>query len=125
MTRLQRGWRWLAMVGCGATLYQTAFSSGYFPYNGVINSGSGGCARFAANGLATSIDFCYLLDCDNGFFGGLIDPCTGGNAALALLTDCAISGPAAGGNAANTTGQGGQAGQTGQTGQTGQNQNRP
>lgn len=90
MTRRQRVWIWLGMVCGGVTMYQgLGFTTGYFGnYSGVIGGGSGtSCARFATNGLASSIDFCYLLDCDNGFFGGIVDPCAGGDTGN-LLVDC-------------------------------------
>lgn len=108
MTRMQRGFRWLAIVGCGASLFQ--ITTGFFPYNGVIGGNSSGCARFAANGLSTSIDFCYILDCDNGFFGGAIDPCTG-DPATSLLVDCGTRG--ADPNDVNTTNTTNQQGTTG------------
>jgi hypothetical protein len=89
MTRKQRALVWLAMTCGGVTLYQgVGFTTGYIPnYGGIIGGQSGtGCARFASNGLATSVDFCYLLDCQNGFFGGIVDPCAGGTGSL--LVDC-------------------------------------
>ena len=89
MTRRQRGWIWLAMMCGGVTLYQgIGFTTGYLPlFGGVIGGQSGtGCARFASNGLATSVDFCFVFDCQNGFFGGIVDPCAGGTGSL--LVDC-------------------------------------
>ncbi len=105
MTRRQRGWIWLAIVCGGATMYQgLGFTTGYLPnYGGLIGGSRGtGCARFATNGLASSIDFCYLLDCQNGFFGGIVDPCAGGTTGN-LLVDCPTQATTAG-----TTGQAGQ-----------------
>jgi hypothetical protein len=53
----------------------------------VVGGSSGtGCSRFATNGLSSSVDFCYLLDCQNGFFGGVVNPCAGGTSSL--LVDC-------------------------------------
>lgn len=91
MTRKQRLWVWLAMACGGVTMYQgLGFTTGYLTnYGGAIGGSSGtGCSRFATNGLASSVDFCYLLDCDSGFFGGIVDPCAGGTTGD-LLTDCA------------------------------------
>ncbi len=76
--RMTRTCRWLAIVLGGATMFQGV---GFTSNRGAF---SGGCTEFYTNGVLTSVDFCYLLDCDNGFFGGLIDPCGQGG----LLIDC-------------------------------------
>jgi hypothetical protein len=108
MTRTRRGWIWLAMVCGGVTLYQgIGFTTGYLPlFDGIIGGQQGtGCARFTDDGVVSSIDFCYLLDCQNGFFGGIIDPCPGGTGDL--LVDCPTTGTTAGTtNAGTTTGTG-------------------
>ncbi|NLX21553.1 MAG: hypothetical protein GXY55_07755 [Phycisphaerae bacterium] len=81
--RWTRIWVWLSMFLAGATVFQTG---GFTTRNGAI---SGGCSDFWINGAATSVDFCYLLDCENGFFGGLIQPCDPNNP---LLVDCTPAG---------------------------------
>lgn len=45
--------------------------------------------RFGAEGALASIDFCYIFDCQGGFFGGAIQPC-GDPTTTAddLLVDC-------------------------------------
>jgi hypothetical protein len=69
------------MIAGGATLFQE------FPFTGTGGGGYFGCTRFATNSVGTAIDFCYLLDCENGFFGGLVDPCADPSAGAWLL-DC-------------------------------------
>ena len=71
-----RIWIWLALVAGGAALFQTV---GFSTNNGAF---SGGCREFALNGVTSAADMCYLLDCKNGFFGGLVDPCDPQNPAL-------------------------------------------
>jgi hypothetical protein len=74
-----RKWlKWLMITLGGATMFQGV---GFTSNNGAF---SNGCSEFYANGAVTSVDFCYLLDCQNGFFGGLVDPCAQGS----LLVDC-------------------------------------
>lgn len=72
---------WLTMAASGSTLFQT------YPLTGDSGTGYWGCTRFAANSVGSSINFCWLLDCDNGFFGGLIDPCNDPGTS-AWLVDC-------------------------------------
>lgn len=80
MTRRQRGWAWLAIFMTGGTVFQGV---------GFTRTGLGnGCQSFYTNGIATGIDFCYLLDCRNGFFGGAFQPCDPNNPANSLLVDC-------------------------------------
>jgi hypothetical protein len=38
-------------------------------------SGNLTCASFFADSAQSSVDFCFLFDCQNGAIGGLIDPC--------------------------------------------------
>jgi len=46
---------------------------------GVVFGSSGlACTTFGINAALSSVDFCFLLDCQNGAFGGLIDPCGSG-----------------------------------------------
>ena len=46
-----------------------------------------GCTQLFGTAGAAALDFCFLLDCQNGFFGGLAQPCDpqGG---FTLLIDC-------------------------------------
>ena len=56
---------------------------GAFVSAGIIYGGSGiACASYGAEAALSSIDFCFLLDCQNGAFGGLIDPCNPGGFVL-------------------------------------------
>lgn len=81
--RRKRFWMWLAMAFSGATVFQTI---GFTSNVGALN---GGCREFYTNGIATSLDMCYLLDCENGFLGGFIDPCGDPTtAADDLIVDC-------------------------------------
>jgi hypothetical protein len=49
----------------------------------------GGCSSFATNGVLSSVDFCYLLNCDNGFLGGVVQPCGDPDSVLDdYLVDC-------------------------------------
>lgn len=80
--RSKRLWTWLAILLGGASLFQTG---GFTTQNGAISS----CSRFWTNGISTSVDFCYLLDCRSGFFGGLVQPCGDPRTtADDLLVDC-------------------------------------
>ena len=87
---------WLMMAATGATLFQT------FPVSGDSGTGYYGCTRFAANSVGNSVDFCWLLDCQNGFFGGAIDPCN--SAAGAFLVDCDTYTPPDDSGTTNTSG---------------------
>lgn len=81
MTRRKlRWWSLVATVLGGATLFQ---SIGFTATNGL----DFGCNRFVSNGVLSATNFCFLLDCRNGFFGGLIDPCADPSQG-ALLLDC-------------------------------------
>lgn len=75
----------------GATAFQllNPFYTGGFDFSGV-NSPTTGCINFWSNGLLDSIDFCYVLDCENGWFGGAFDPCSGSGVGGGLLVDCPI-----------------------------------
>ncbi|MGB9624345.1 MAG: hypothetical protein ACPMAQ_05730, partial [Phycisphaerae bacterium] len=48
----------------------------------------GGCARFGGNYALTAFDACWLLDCQNGAFGGAVPLCDPTNPANNLLLDC-------------------------------------
>ena len=34
-----------------------------------------GCMAFSGDQVLRSVDFCFIFDCQNGLFGGVIDPC--------------------------------------------------
>ncbi len=62
-------------------------------------SGALTCASYGAQQALSTLDFCFLLDCQNGAFGGLLDPCGQGGLLVAndqgnvqeldsLLLDC-------------------------------------
>lgn len=83
--RMGRVWRWLILIAACGTMFQTTAV-------GFTRTGLGGSCQlgnFLSNGALTSVDFCYLLDCQNGFLGGAIQPC-GSNTTTAddLLVDC-------------------------------------
>lgn len=43
------------------------------------------CSSFVGESMLTSTNFCFIFDCQNGFFGGTVDPCSGqgsGNSTL-------------------------------------------
>lgn len=52
----------VALVGSGSLLFAFA---------------NNGCMSFLAESALTSADFCFIFDCQNGLFGGTIDPCAG------------------------------------------------
>lgn len=33
------------------------------------------CIAFGADQLLGTLDFCFVFDCQNGLFGGVVDPC--------------------------------------------------
>ncbi|HRX85997.1 MAG TPA: hypothetical protein P5572_13340 [Phycisphaerae bacterium] len=68
MRRSYRRWMMgLAAAGMLGALYQTA------------------CAGFAGDQVLRSVDFCFLFDCQNGAFGGLINFCPNNETTGALL----------------------------------------
>ena len=81
--RSLRAWLWLTMTFGGATMFQAC--------TGATGAGNYGWQRFMSNSLLSVIDWCYVLDCQNGFFGGLIDPCNDPSAGAWLL-DCTNAG---------------------------------
>lgn len=97
--RATRIWVWLAMTVAGGTMFQFTTNTGAY---------SGGCGEFYTNGIVGSVDFCFLLDCQNGFFGGAIDPCDPNNPSL---VDCPGYVPPTG----DDTTDGGDTGTTGDT----------
>lgn len=46
---------------------------------------TGACQKFGAQKTLTAVDWCYIFDCQNGLFGGLVDPCNGDPV---LFADC-------------------------------------
>jgi hypothetical protein len=71
----------------------------------------GGCARFGGNYALTAFDACWLLDCQNGAFGGAVPLCDPTNPANNLLLDCptygTTTGTGTGTGTGSTTGQSG------------------
>jgi len=68
-----RGFRTLMLLGLVATA-------------GMVFAGSGlACSSLAFDQTASMVDFCFLFDCQNGAYGGLIDFCDPNNP---ILTDC-------------------------------------
>jgi len=54
--------------------------------SGYVVAGPGtSCSSYAAESTFTATDFCFIFDCQNGLFGGTIDPCGG---AAPLFVDC-------------------------------------
>jgi len=83
--RWSRFWRWIVVLGASGTVLQVGGIG--FTRNGL----GGNCQprNFFTNGALTSVDFCYLLDCQNGFLGGAIQPCGNPNVlGDELLVDC-------------------------------------
>jgi hypothetical protein len=82
MKRRMSRWAIWICFGLSGTVFQ-------FPITGSLGIGGGGCTTFATTGALNSVDFCAIFDCENGFFGGTVQPCgtqsTGGQP---LLVDC-------------------------------------
>jgi len=78
--RSLRWWTYLATVFGGATMFQ---SVGFTATNGI----DFGCNRFISNGILSGTDFSFLLDFDNGFAGGLFQPCNDPSSG-AIFLDC-------------------------------------
>ncbi len=80
-----RLWRWCVLIAMTGTVLQIGGV-------GFTRTGFGGNCQglnFYQNGLLTSVDFCYLLDCQNGFLGGAVQPCGDPNVVGdELLIDC-------------------------------------
>jgi hypothetical protein len=53
-------------------------------------SGNLTCASFFANSAQSSVDFCFVFDCQNGAIGGLIDPCSN---TYRVFVDCPVQNP--------------------------------
>ena len=76
------------MIGLsGAVLFQ-------YPITGT-NGVGGGCGQWATDSLLSAVDFCYIFDCDNGFFGGAVQPCgDASSGGQPFLLDCSGATPA-------------------------------
>lgn len=71
-----RGLRTLVLLGLVAT-------------TGMLFAGSGlACSSLAFDQAATAVDFCFLFDCQNGAYGGLIDFCDPNNPDGSFFADC-------------------------------------
>ncbi len=65
---------------------------------GYLTAGPGtSCSSYLGESTFAAADFCFIFDCQNGIFGGTIDPCSGigsgnqtveGNTIPPLFTDC-------------------------------------
>ena len=56
---------------------------------GLVFQAPQGCNTLAATTVVSGIDFCSIIDCQNGMFGGLINPCgSPTSTADDLLADC-------------------------------------
>ena len=68
-------------------------AGGVLAAGGWLATGPGaGCTSFALESLLVTTDFCFIFDCQNGAFGGTVDPCPdglpGGPTEQPLFTDC-------------------------------------
>lgn len=77
----------------------TSIALGLLTAGGMLFATSGSCASFVGESALTSTNFCFIFDCQNGFFGGTVDPCSGaggGNQTLesqdgsSFFRDCPI-----------------------------------
>lgn len=66
--RVVRGWFLAIAILTAGVLPQVATCTG--ADNAYIT-----LPRLGAEGALTSIDFCYIFDCQGGFFGGAVQPC--------------------------------------------------
>ena len=56
---------------------------------GMVFAGSGAaCASMAFDQTASATDFCFLFDCQQGAFGGLVQFCDEADPTRSLLDDC-------------------------------------
>jgi hypothetical protein len=84
--QLNRWLVWLMIVLGSGTLFQVLTTPPGFTNQHIPD---GGCGSFYAHGAVSGVDFCFLLNCDNGFFGGLVQPCGDpNNPDDDLLVDC-------------------------------------
>lgn len=66
--RVVRGWFLAIAILAAGVLPQFATCSG-------LDNAYMTLPRLGAEGALTSIDFCYIFDCQGGFLGGAIQPC--------------------------------------------------
>lgn len=60
-----------------SVIKRMGLSLGILLGGGVTFAGPGlSCAGFASDVLFSSVDMCFLFDCNNGAIGGLIDFCS-------------------------------------------------
>lgn len=53
---------------------------------GFLMAGPGtSCSNYLVESAFVAADFCFIFDCQNGIFGGTIDPCVGDDP---LFVDC-------------------------------------
>jgi hypothetical protein len=79
--RLLRVLLWLTTALATGTLVQAACTGANNAYITL--------PRLTEEGVLTSIDFCYIFDCQSGFFGGAVQPCGDpSTTADDLLVDC-------------------------------------
>jgi len=51
----------------------------------MMQNGTLSCVQGAGNAATAAVDFCFLFNCNDGFFGGLAQPCDAG---FSLFVDC-------------------------------------
>jgi hypothetical protein len=79
MTKSHKRWvRYLLMIAGGGTLFQAGSNAGY--------------ARCAGDSTLTSINFCFVFDCQNGALGGTIEFC-GDQPEDDIFSDCPTGEP--------------------------------
>ena len=59
----------------------------------VLASPNMACESYLVESAFSSLDFCFIFDCNNGMLGGTVDPCAGGLDAAGeptpgLFVDC-------------------------------------
>ncbi len=79
----------------------------------VFGQGAIGCAELGLDAGLAGVDFCFLLNCQEGFFGGLAQPCDP-DAGFTLFIDCPELSPPFG-SGLGTEGDGGGGGAGGGT----------
>ena len=53
----------------------------------VFGQGTIGCAELGLNAGLAGVDFCFLFNCQQGFFGGVVQPCDA-EGGFTLFIDC-------------------------------------
>jgi len=73
-------------------LTRIAVGAGALVSGGYMVQATGCITPFLAESSATALDFCFIFDCQNGFFGGTADPCStqtaNGEVADPFFADC-------------------------------------